>query len=95
MDGGGGGGGFGLGPGGGGGGNHNNKGEEEGGGPRRLMTRTEYLDQLATMDMGFALDNPLYTDREVLVRLVFWGELCVVVWWVGVSGCVWLRRGAR
>lgn len=36
--------------------------------PRRLMTKAEYLDQIAAMDMGFALDNPLYTDREVKVR---------------------------
>lgn len=45
--------------------------------PRRLMTKAEYLDQLAAMDMGFALDNPLYTDREVKVRA------CVV--WCGVE----------
>lgn len=42
--------------------------------PRRLMTKAEYLDQIAAMDMGFALDNPLYTDREVKVRgRCLWG----------------------
>ncbi len=53
---------------GGGGGGAAGAAGDGGGAPRRLMTKTEYLDQLSAMDMGFALDNPLYTDREVKVR---------------------------
>ena len=65
-----------------GGGGHGGGGHGAGGGAgagagagRRLMSKAEYLDQLAAMDMGFALDNPLYTDREVLVRYV-----CLAFW---------------
>lgn len=34
---------------------------------RRLMSKNEYYEQVAALDLNFALDNPLYADKEIHV----------------------------
>jgi len=38
---------------------------------RPLISKNQYYDQIAALDLNFALDNPLYADKEIHVRYCF------------------------
>lgn len=35
------------------------------------MSKNEYYEQVAALDLNFALDNPLYADKEIHVGYAY------------------------
>jgi hypothetical protein len=42
-----------------------------------LLSKAEYYDQMASLDMGFTIDNDTYTDRVIMVCVCVCVFLCV------------------